>query len=116
MTYNMNATAGAIQIPSGTTIKYKTLDLVGRDSKDWNEPIQQNFVTLVDKVDVDVAAEGQRVEGIINAKVKTDVPVDAKFTDTVYDDTTVKSDIANKVNASDIGSIADFNGAFANAL
>jgi hypothetical protein len=77
MTYSLNATAGGIQIPSNTIIRYKNLDLVGRDSTDWNKPIQQNFVTLVDKLD---------------------------------------TEIATKVNSSDIGAISDFNSAFASAL
>ena len=37
--------------------------------------------------------------------VESNVPVDAKFTDTVYDDSTIKEELAKKANSSDIPSL-----------
>ena len=37
--------------------------------------------------------------------VESNVPVDAKFTDTVYDDSVIKEDLSKKANVSDIPSL-----------
>jgi len=50
--YKMAGTklGGEIDIPFGTTIDYGGLKIIGRGSKDWNLPIQENFIKIMDKV------------------------------------------------------------------
>lgn len=66
MDYNLSTSSGTITLPSQSTLLYKGLKLVGRDSKDWNEPIQQNFVTLVDKVET-------KMDKVVNQHLIPDV-------------------------------------------
>lgn len=51
MDYSLVTSNGTITLPYATSLSYKGLDLIGRDSEDWNLPIQQNFVTIIDKID-----------------------------------------------------------------
>jgi hypothetical protein len=84
MTYNLVTDTGSLALPSNATVQYKGLDLIGRDSINWNEPIQQNFVAVADELDTKALA----------SEVLTPVPANAVFTDTVYDDSTIVADIA----------------------
>jgi len=52
MIYNLTSDTGTVVVAPSTTIAYKGLSLIGRDSVDWNQPIQQNFVALADEVDL----------------------------------------------------------------
>lgn len=54
--YNLDTKDGVLQIPDGTIIEYKGLEIVGQDKEYWNRPIQQNFVDIAEKLtDVDAA-------------------------------------------------------------
>ena len=59
MTYNLiNIDGGIVAIPPLQLIDYKGIKLVGRDTPNWNEPFQQNFIKLVDRIAVLEAALG----------------------------------------------------------
>lgn len=56
--YNLEAKDGVLQIPDGTIIEYKGLEIVGQDKEYWNRPIQQNFVDIAEKLsDVDASLD-----------------------------------------------------------
>lgn len=46
--YILENTDGQLEIPEGTIITYKELEIVGQDKTYWNRPIQQNFVKIAD--------------------------------------------------------------------
>lgn len=53
MTYNLKDIDGnAVTIPPLKIMDYKGIQLVGRDTVNWNEPFQQNFIKLVDRIAV----------------------------------------------------------------
>jgi len=49
-TYNLSSSVGTIQLGENQKLNYKGMQLIGRNSPDWNEPMQQNFVTLADAI------------------------------------------------------------------
>jgi hypothetical protein len=50
MSYNLETGDGILEIPDGTIIEYKDLEIVGQDKEYWNRPIQQNFVKIAEKL------------------------------------------------------------------
>ena len=50
-------------------------------------------------------ADGGNSDTVNNHTVETDVPTDAKFTDTVYDDTAIKTEIAKKAELTNIDAL-----------
>jgi len=51
MTYEFTDINGnPITVPPVTLLDYKGITLVGRDTPNWNLPIQQNFVKLIDRI------------------------------------------------------------------
>lgn len=49
--YNLQTRDGTLEIPDGTIIEYKGLEIVGQDKEYWNRPIQQNFVEIADSLE-----------------------------------------------------------------
>lgn len=71
--FNVTARNGnIINVPDFAILSIDGLEIIGDQTTDWNEPIQKNFLA-VDK----------KVMNLEN-RVLTDIPVGAKFTDTVY--------------------------------
>lgn len=53
MTYNLKDIDGnAVTVLPLKLMDYKGIKLVGRDTVNWNEPFQQNFIKLVDRIAV----------------------------------------------------------------
>jgi hypothetical protein len=50
MAYTLLCETGEIIVPEGAILDYKGIKLIGRDTPNWNGPIQQNFVTLIDMI------------------------------------------------------------------
>ena len=50
MSYNLETKDGILEIPDGTIIEYKGLEIVGQDKEYWNKPIQQNFIEIADNL------------------------------------------------------------------
>jgi len=48
----VNIAGEEIVVPHEEIVEYNDLELVGRDTKNWNEPIQYNFVKIADKIKV----------------------------------------------------------------
>lgn len=90
MNYTMITKTGSMVIPAKSSISYKGLEIIGRDSKDWNEPIQQSLIKLVDTI-----------EDKMNS---ADIPSDAVYTDTVLTD----AEIGEMGYIKTIGSIDEF--------
>ena len=67
MDYSLTTSNGTIVLPYASTLVYKGLSLLGRDSVDWNYPLQQNFVTLVDKIDT-------KMNKVLNQSLIPDTP------------------------------------------
>jgi len=69
-----------IKVPNEKSLIYKGIELVGRNSQNWNEPIQENFLKIIDRVE-----ELERIVGKVKAgggtiptletKVKVVVPM-----------------------------------------
>ena len=55
-------------------------------------------IATMDDIPTSLPANGGNADTINNHTVNADVPENAVFTDTIYDDTQIKSDIANKVD------------------
>lgn len=51
MIYKLKSKTGEIIVPPTNSITYKGLVLVGRDSINWNEPIQENFAKIADELE-----------------------------------------------------------------
>jgi len=49
-TYTLTTSVGNISLAPTQSLQYKGLTLIGKRTADWNEPIQQNFVTLADRI------------------------------------------------------------------
>jgi len=61
MTYELKDIDGnPVIVPPLEKMDYKGITLVGRDTPNWNEPYQQNFIKLVDKL--------ESLEKILNIK------------------------------------------------
>ena len=43
--YLLNSTQGELRVNPRQITYYKNLELIGRDTENWNRPLQQNFVT-----------------------------------------------------------------------
>ena len=48
--YKLDTRDGYLEIPNGTIIEYKGLEIVGQDKEYWNRPIQQNFIDIAEKL------------------------------------------------------------------
>lgn len=66
MDYNLNTSSGNIVVYNATTLIYKGLIIIGQDIPYWNGPLQQNFVTLVDKFDT-------KLDSVINQDLIADL-------------------------------------------
>ena len=88
VTYNVSSLQGDITIAPDNAVNYNGLELLGDGFINWGDEYNRNFVNLDDK---------------ITSKVLTDVPLNAVFIDTVFDDTEVKGLIDAR------GSVAEFN-------
>lgn len=65
-TYNLSSDVGTITIAESQQLDYKGLKLIGKGTADWNEPIQQNFVTLADMITTsNVSSVDNEVENLI---------------------------------------------------
>lgn len=51
MIYTFTTDTGSLVVAPETLVAYKGLDIVGRDQPDWNKPIQQSLITIIDLVD-----------------------------------------------------------------
>lgn len=51
MIYTFTTDTGSLVVAPETMVSYKGMDIVGRDLPDWNKPIQQSLITLMDLVD-----------------------------------------------------------------
>ena len=50
--YNLINNSGmVITIPDWQKIYYKDLTLIGKKTMDWNEPLVQNFIILLDRIE-----------------------------------------------------------------
>ena len=53
---------------------------------------------IKDSIPVTVPADGGNADTVNGHTVECDVPADAKFTDTIYNDSALKATVANKVD------------------
>lgn len=60
--------------------------------------LQDELKKVKDSIPTKVPADGGNADTINGHTVECDVPANAKFTDTVYDDSAIKAGIANKVD------------------
>ena len=60
--------------------------------------LQDELKKVKDSIPTKVPADGGNADTVNGHTVECDVPANAKFTDTVYDDSTIKAGIANKVD------------------
>jgi len=65
MIYNLESATGEVVLTPHSKLVYKGLELIGRDSIDWNEPMQQNFVKIVDEL-------GNKLNSIVNKDILPD--------------------------------------------
>ena len=50
MYYLINESGTSIQVPDWQKIYYKDLTLIGKKTMNWNEPIQENFLKIADRL------------------------------------------------------------------
>lgn len=60
--------------------------------------LQLELQGIKDSIPVTVPADGGNADTVNGHTVECDVPADAKFTDTIYDDSALKATVANKVD------------------
>lgn len=70
---------------------------------DWNE-IDSTSDAYIKNKPTSLPSNGGNSDTVNGHTVESNVPVDAKFTDTVYDDTDIKAEIAKKADATAIPS------------
>ena len=60
--------------------------------------LQLELQGIKDSIPVTVPADGGNADTVNGRAVECDVPADAKFTDTIYNDSALKATVANKVD------------------
>ena len=60
--------------------------------------LQLELQGIKDSIPVTVPADGGNADTVNGHTVECDVPADAKFTDTIYNDSALKATVANKVD------------------
>ena len=60
--------------------------------------LQLELQGIKDSIPVTVPADGGNADTVNGHTVECDVPADAKFTDTIYNDSALKASVANKVD------------------
>ena len=72
ITYTLPSLQGDITVPPETKIDYNGLEICGRGYLNWGDEFNGNYINLDDKITT------------VDAKIGTNVPANAVFTDTVY--------------------------------
>lgn len=62
------------------------------------EDLQDELQKVINSIPTELPANGGNADTVNGHTVECDVPADAKFTDTVYNDSDIKASIANKVD------------------